>query len=104
MLEFQESQGSKCSSNLRCSITTESHKAWICKGGYVTLIHRGPITRGHVTASAVSGSRGALLALATTLPTSLSMFRLISQLSDRFSVAWLCRQLGVARSGFYAWR
>jgi transposase-like protein len=30
-------------------------------------------------------------------------FRLISQLSDRFSLAWLCRQLGVARSGFYAW-
>jgi len=30
--------------------------------------------------------------------------RLIGQLADRFSVAWLCRQLGVARSGFYAWR
>jgi putative transposase len=26
---------------------------------------------------------------------------LIDSLSDRFSVAWLCRQLGVARSGFY---
>jgi putative transposase len=25
-------------------------------------------------------------------------------LADRFSVAWLCKQLGVARSGFYAWR
>jgi hypothetical protein len=31
-------------------------------------------------------------------------FRLISRLSDRFSTAWLCRQLGVARSGFYDWR
>jgi hypothetical protein len=31
-------------------------------------------------------------------------FRLISKLSDFFSVAWFCRQLGVARSGFYAWR
>jgi hypothetical protein len=29
-------------------------------------------------------------------------FRLISQLSDHFTVAWLCRQLGEARSGFYA--
>jgi len=28
----------------------------------------------------------------------------IEALSDRFSVAWLCKQLGVARSGFYAWR
>ncbi len=25
-------------------------------------------------------------------------------LADRFSVAWLCRQLSVASSGFYAWR
>ncbi len=31
-------------------------------------------------------------------------FRLISRLSDGFSTAWLCRQLGVARSGFYDWR
>ena len=31
-------------------------------------------------------------------------FRLIEALSDRFSTAWLCKQLGVARSGFYAWR
>jgi putative transposase len=23
---------------------------------------------------------------------------------DRFPVSWLCRQLGVARSGYYAWR
>jgi transposase InsO family protein len=29
---------------------------------------------------------------------------LIETLSDRFSVAWLCTQLAVARSGFYAWR
>ena len=28
-------------------------------------------------------------------------FRLIEALSDRFSTAWLCRQLAVARSGFY---
>ena len=28
-------------------------------------------------------------------------FCLIKTLSDRFSVAWLCRQLGVAPSGFY---
>jgi|GEM_PF-5244954 hypothetical protein len=31
-------------------------------------------------------------------------FRLIEALSDSFSTAWLCRQLAVARSGFYAWR
>jgi len=31
-------------------------------------------------------------------------FRLISQQSDRFSVAWVFRQRVVARSGFYAWR
>ena len=31
-------------------------------------------------------------------------FQLIDFLSDRFSSAWLCRQLGVARSGFYDWR
>ncbi len=29
---------------------------------------------------------------------------LTSQLADRFSVAQFCRQLGVARSGFFAWR
>jgi transposase InsO family protein len=29
---------------------------------------------------------------------------LIQALSERFSIAWLCKQLGVARSGFYAWR
>jgi putative transposase len=31
-------------------------------------------------------------------------FQLIDSLSDRFSTAWLCRQLEVARSGFYDWR
>jgi hypothetical protein len=31
-------------------------------------------------------------------------FRLISRLTDRFSVAWLCKQLGVACSRFYALR
>jgi len=31
-------------------------------------------------------------------------FRLIQALSERFSIAWLCKQLGVARCGFYAWR
>ena len=29
---------------------------------------------------------------------------MIETLSGRFSVAWLCTQLAVARSGFYAWR
>ena len=29
---------------------------------------------------------------------------MIDSLFDRFSTAWLCRQLGVARSGFYDWR
>jgi hypothetical protein len=32
------------------------------------------------------------------------LFRLIAELADRHSVAWLCRQLGVARSGYCAWR
>jgi putative transposase len=31
-------------------------------------------------------------------------FRLIDQLADRHSISWLCRQLDVARSGYYAWR
>ena len=31
-------------------------------------------------------------------------FCLIEALSERFSIAWLCKQLAVARSGFYAWR
>lgn len=31
-------------------------------------------------------------------------FRLIEALSERFSTAWLCKQLVVARSGFYALR
>jgi hypothetical protein len=31
-------------------------------------------------------------------------FRLIDQLADQHSVSWLCRHLGVARSGYYAWR
>ncbi len=30
-------------------------------------------------------------------------FPLIDQLADQHSVAWLPRQLGVARSGFYSW-
>ena len=29
-------------------------------------------------------------------------FCLIEALSERFSIAWLCKQLAVARSGFYA--
>ena len=31
-------------------------------------------------------------------------FSLIEALADRFSVFWLCKQLAVAPSGFYAWR
>ncbi len=31
-------------------------------------------------------------------------FRLIAELSGRHSISWLCRQLGDARSGYYAWR
>jgi transposase-like protein len=30
-------------------------------------------------------------------------FCLIEELTEQHSVSWLCRQLGVARSGFYAW-
>ncbi len=29
---------------------------------------------------------------------------MIEQLAEQHSVSWLCRQLGVARSGYYAWR
>lgn len=32
------------------------------------------------------------------------MFRLIEELADQHGVSWLCRQLGVTRSGCYAWR
>jgi putative transposase len=35
---------------------------------------------------------------------SAERFRLIETLSERFSTTWICRQLGVARSGFYALR
>jgi transposase-like protein len=28
----------------------------------------------------------------------------IEQLAEQHSVSWLCRQMGVARSGFYSWR
>jgi len=38
------------------------------------------------------------------LPRLPPSFRLIESISDRFSTAWLCLQLGVARSGFYDWR
>ena len=31
-------------------------------------------------------------------------FRLIDELAGHHSVSWLCRKLGVARSGTYAWR
>jgi len=31
-------------------------------------------------------------------------FRLIDELADRHTVVWLCRQVGVAPSGFFAWR
>ena len=31
-------------------------------------------------------------------------FRLIDQLAHQHPVAWLCRRLGVARSGYYAWK
>jgi transposase-like protein len=31
-------------------------------------------------------------------------FRLIAMLADRFPMAWLCKQMGLVRSGFYAWR
>jgi len=41
-----------------------------------------------------------------TLPKSscAERFRLIDLLAEKHPVSWLCRQLGLARSGFYAWR
>ncbi len=71
-----------------------------------------PARRGHNWSRSVgktgnSGGRRIFQAGATALCKGAAVserFQLIRQLSDRFSLAWLRRQLGVARSGFYAWR
>jgi hypothetical protein len=52
-------------------------------------------------AAAHYGLRPTRLRLVDARAAATERFRLISRLSDRFSVAWLCKQLGVTRSGFY---